>query len=400
LFIETKNSYFDPDRFRLHLNNCIQTLRTVTFILQKNKRHFTNFESWYGVKQEEMRADPKMKWLNEARTAIVKEGDLETLSLVRASIVESWLGAPILEMQIPPLTKTEEIADFLAKKVSNKEMLKVGLLRVERRWVDSKLPDYELLESLAYVFENLNKLLLDAHINLLSEEERSNCSWFTHIKGKPSPCMLAQDWDRTIWVNFHTGELCTSAEFVKTLSEDDRRKTIERYPTLPGFSKALKSARTLQDEAETVFEQAKNVLLTDGYHQSMVILGFPDGRKECKALMMRDRAEKHLIFHKIAADVEKKGITSLILINEVWMAPREGWPTKYLHAEDAPNRKEALQVMAADTTCKVASYLILFEKDKDGNVHLGKEGKVTEEAANILAPILKVWRKQNANRKP
>ena len=57
LFIETKNNYFDPEVFRLKLNNCIQTLRTVTFILQKNRSVFSEFDSWYKQWQDKMRND-------------------------------------------------------------------------------------------------------------------------------------------------------------------------------------------------------------------------------------------------------------------------------------------------------------------------------------------------------
>jgi hypothetical protein len=152
LFMKTKSSYFDPDAFRLNLNNCIQTLRTVTFVLQKQKSISTKFDSWYEQWQNRMRGDPILKWLLKARNTIVKEGDLSTLSFARASIVESWFGAPILEMEVPPSTKTEDMAQLLAHQAS-KGIFVVGLLRLERRWVDSELPAHEILESIAHSFQ-------------------------------------------------------------------------------------------------------------------------------------------------------------------------------------------------------------------------------------------------------
>lgn len=48
LWHQADRDYFDPDGFRLAAQNTIQTLRTVTFILQKNKRVVPEFEGWYG----------------------------------------------------------------------------------------------------------------------------------------------------------------------------------------------------------------------------------------------------------------------------------------------------------------------------------------------------------------
>jgi hypothetical protein len=41
---QAETAYFDPDGFRLAAQSAIQTLRSVTFILQKNKRAIAGFE--------------------------------------------------------------------------------------------------------------------------------------------------------------------------------------------------------------------------------------------------------------------------------------------------------------------------------------------------------------------
>ena len=160
LIIETKNNYFDPNAFRLRLNSCIQTLRTVTFILQKNKGLLSNFDEWYVQWQNKMREDSILKWLIGARNSIVKQGDLVTHSMAHVSIVESWYGNPIFKMEVPPLTETKNLAKLLAQSAPNKEDHIVGLLRLERRWIDSKLPDQELLDSLSYSYQILIKYYL------------------------------------------------------------------------------------------------------------------------------------------------------------------------------------------------------------------------------------------------
>ena len=46
LWHQAEQSYFDPEEFRLAAQNTIQTLRTVTFILQSNKRMVPDFDAW------------------------------------------------------------------------------------------------------------------------------------------------------------------------------------------------------------------------------------------------------------------------------------------------------------------------------------------------------------------
>jgi hypothetical protein len=121
-----------PDQFRLDLNNTIQALRNVTFLLQKIKPHFPIFEEWYSTWQNIMRADHLMRWLVEARNVIVKEGDLETYSIARVSVVDSWFEPPKFEMLVPPFTKTEDFALILQKTAPQGILWDVGLLRVER----------------------------------------------------------------------------------------------------------------------------------------------------------------------------------------------------------------------------------------------------------------------------
>ena len=48
LWHQALDSYFDPDAFRVALQSCIQALRTVTFLLQYQKRRIPDFDAWYG----------------------------------------------------------------------------------------------------------------------------------------------------------------------------------------------------------------------------------------------------------------------------------------------------------------------------------------------------------------
>jgi len=97
LWHQAEESYFDPDGFRIAAQNTVQTLRTVTFILQKHKRLVPDFDMWYGVKeqpgywQKRLAADPLMCWMKDARNRIEKQRDLEANSFVRAEVLASYL---------------------------------------------------------------------------------------------------------------------------------------------------------------------------------------------------------------------------------------------------------------------------------------------------------------------
>ena len=91
LWHQAEDAYFDPGAFRVAIQSAIQTMRSVTFILQKNKAIIPDFDRWYGEWQKTLGADPLMVWMRDARNTIEKAGDLDAHSFVRAEIVASYL---------------------------------------------------------------------------------------------------------------------------------------------------------------------------------------------------------------------------------------------------------------------------------------------------------------------
>ncbi len=99
LWHEAERNYFDPEGFRLAAQNAIQTLRTVTFILQKHKHDIPDFDAWYEGWRSRLGADDLMRWMVQARNKIEKQGDLEANSFVRAEIIASYLEeGPVFEV--------------------------------------------------------------------------------------------------------------------------------------------------------------------------------------------------------------------------------------------------------------------------------------------------------------
>jgi hypothetical protein len=388
LLVETKMKYFAPDSFRLSLNNTVQTLRNVTFVLQKVKFTLPGFDEWYTGWQKTMRADRLLRWLVEARNIIVKQGDLETNSVARISIVDSWFDPPKCEIVVPPFTLTEEFAHHLSTCVPAGIPWDMGLLRVERRWVHDQMPQEEILDSLVHSFDVLSKLLFDAHNVLFDQSSREACPWYAISKdaeGRLPPCMVAQDWDRTVWVDLHDGALMRPVSIPMDQSEDDLGRVAERYPGAKDLKGKLSPASSLQEEAAVWFEQAKNILRTDGYHLPTALIGYRDGKKTISQLHMEDRTAKHLMLRKLAAEIEKTGATSVILINEAWLS-RGHKPPPSGHAVDDPNREEALQLIATDASGGTFVHTAVFVRDAQGSIQFTQESTSTTDIINLLQP--------------
>ena len=399
LCLETKDNYFSPNSFRLSLNNCIQTMRNVTWVLQKAKSRLSNFDSWYAEWQEKMQKDNVMMWLVKARNVIVKEGDLATSSKLHIAVVETWFASPYLELDISPFIHTEDFLRILAKNKPDNLDLKVGLLRAERRWIDEQLKECELLEALSHVYVTLSELLLDAHKKLSYQGSLLKCSWYIEqnpTKGQQPDCMKAQDWDRTVWLDLNTGQTLQPVALPAERIDDEEIK--RHYPDLlqDVNLKKYKTANLsgLEEEAKFLFEAAKNILKTDGFHLPTAILGYPDGHRDIHGLQMLDRVEKHLVIRSLAADIERTGAVSVILIDEVWVSNTEYYRLTPTGIE-SPTRREALQLVAANAEGKTYTKRIFFTRDDEGKINMGAESSTSHNIVNILAPIKEVWNRRH-----
>ena len=84
-FLVSMGEYYHfPCVFRYNLNAFIQSLRSVTFLIQANKAKIPDFEKWYKIKQDEMKNNNLLSKISSARTFVVHKGMLKTKS--KASI--------------------------------------------------------------------------------------------------------------------------------------------------------------------------------------------------------------------------------------------------------------------------------------------------------------------------
>lgn len=159
LLTNCHSTYFDPDLFRMNTNQFLQTARTVTFIIQKNKEEIPNYQSWYSAAVvAPWGSDEVMKWAKDARNTIEKEGDLELNSSLKATLIFSYLEEQDLSLdcgRAELLTAGVKKLMRLAQKKLPTGVSDAAAVKIERRWVTASLPTWELLHALSYVYARM-----------------------------------------------------------------------------------------------------------------------------------------------------------------------------------------------------------------------------------------------------
>lgn len=392
-WIECHRNYSNPDSFRKNLNACIQTLRNVTWALQKRKDAIPNFDDWYAKQQDRMRAKPSLKWLHDSRNYIVKEGDLATLSIAKVKISVEWGTECITQTEINPLLSNEEIAEEIRKRfVLPDEIIEKAVLSIERRWTVKELKGKEILETLAECYGFLFLLLKDAHkqigITGLCNYQRTKGyidvekERLEHLQGR-TPCMMSTSESRTSWVKMKTGEMLHFVQATVPMRPDITEEVKRRYNLDElKMAEGLKTG-TLKDSAQYWFEVAKRMVAKDGHHINVAILLGPN--PDMVIFGMEEPTGKFAMWDRLASNVESSGAKSIIVIGEV-----------FLEAKGRGPKRDALQVVAASQEGEV--YLFREEfKHKNGVVQFVGE-KIEGELippGGFLTPIFNVWGKKN-----
>lgn len=389
LWEDAAASYFDPDRFQLALQNCITVSRTVTFILQANKREVEGFDEWYAQHQESWRADPTMTWAKEARNAIEKKGDLETHSQVRAMIVADYLDGPETEWAPQALFESpHQIYLSVPKRFLIPHVLENGTLVIERRWVDRELPSMEVLEALAYVYGRLADMVV---------------SFLNHAKVPVPPevtetrpdAMGALAMDRAMYLSMKDGSLRGFRYLSKPLEKPDAKnksRLVARYGKIAKW-KHLKEAKTFRVVAEAYFKSARNMMLRDGFHHSFTF--FLKGLVVISIIPTdhADRASRYVLMRDLARLARIEGADGVFMIGEAWTAQREDIP-KSGFAVDAKKRGEALLMNAANSRGESFVLEAMIERKRNNPKKVKRIGKtlVIEGGFQfIFYPFMREW---------
>lgn len=399
LWHEAQSSYFSPPRFRVHLNALIQNLRTITWLLQNNKASIPDFDSWYSEWQDRMRSDQVMRWLVKARNKVEKQGDLEKNSVLRISIVVAYTGQIYYDFVEKPSLKTIDLLRKIDLSRIPEDLLKDGLLKMERRWITRGLPGREILDALAYAYGFLADIVDDAHAQvglpiptLVSPAPDGSYSPFRgstiYFQGR-LPCMVSSDGYGEHWIELNSGALykLRSTPKILKLSKRKARRLQLRYGT--SVLESDGDLDTLEKWAQYFWRIACHMFERDGGHIHIAFLFHDVKLLQMRQMKSPTRGALFQIYGDLANEVARAGASEVIVINEVWTAPFDP-AHPFRRAELSPERGEGLALFAVAADGSNMHFFAPITRTK-GKAKLGP----TERQKGLhpsLAPVVAAWR--------
>ena len=365
----------EPESFRLALNSLIQALRNVTWLLQKRKALLPDFPAWYGEWQDSARQDSIMAWIVRSRNRIVKEADLELHSRVGVFISLDWVNEMHMTWSLPPRYTTRQI---LIRLLSTQDIPPVGVLTVERKWVDRFLPEHELLDACAHAYRLTARIISIAHARMgiagCNLPSRKIPCVTSELVGR-LPCMLKIDETRKLHINLETR--AEIAEYVRTLP-GTTQEAVQRYGenNLTGDAIAM---------VPQVLEINKKMLSMDGRLMTVAILMRGDKMIDTCSLEFYDQGSKRIAFHKVADWVRRYGADGVVLTSESWVAVlKEGenlLDPNTVPARDRPDKQKRYR-LELGAIARAAEAICIFTRDANGQVVFGDTALTDDESAH------------------
>lgn len=390
---EAENSYFYPDLFRVKSQIVIQTLRTVTFLLQNHKRLFLDFDLWYGPWQEQLRNSELMRWMVDARNKIEKQGDLEHYSYIRAELLASHLDeSPRIDIPANLFTGSKDLIESIPRVGVGEHIRKQGILRIQRRWVENSLPAYELLDAIARAYGTISLVIRDAHIALglsvppMIESDDGEMFDVVAMEGR-MPCMIGHTDERCLDIWLATGEPITYTSERRIISRERAALDSERYQISANEVKI--AAKNVEEVARHIFSMARRMFEIDKEHITIAFLLRGVEIVQMIQFTPEEHGEKYVLFRRLAHDVLRRGADGVILVGEIWMAPPNP-NNPYMRAAESPVKTEALAASIATKIGEPFQLLAIIKRVED-DVRLGRTETLKGGAHFQFAPIYQAW---------
>jgi hypothetical protein len=407
LWHQAEGTYFDPDAFRLAVQNGIQTLRSVTFLLQNYKKAIPNWDQWYGDYvdekhgkrgkwQERLHADPLMRWVVEARNKIEKRSDLEIHSFIRAEVLASYLDdGPHIELPADLFQSVGDLLRSIPTDLVGEHIRRHGVLRVQRRWVENSLPAYELLDAIAIAYGKIAELIHDAHRQVGHDppdtiHDDDGGSYNLAAMGWRLPCMIGHEHAQVRAVSFSLAggeqlEFKTEQVDIKAAQE----AAVDCYGTELFKRFKTREYNTLEDLAIGYFELARAMFLRDGYHGVFLFLVRYLDPVKMFQLKVETKQERYLLNRHLSAEITKSGADAAFVISEFWTAAAASLKP-YESPADSTSRKEGLSLTLVRQTGEPFSLSAMILRDVTG-VSLGKTEIDDQVVPFQFASFYRAW---------
>lgn len=337
-------TYFAPDRFRQNTNQFLQTARTVTFIIQKNKANIPDFDHWYkGSVLGPWSTDPVMSWAKDARNVIEKEGDLDMQSTLRASVLFSYVSAEdmVVETTRKELLKAD-IDKLFRFAIANLPpgIADAAILKIERRWIANSLPNRELVYALTYAYARLHEVCDSLAMHLGARLEPT----------LPHPTALdpiANDAARARFIKF--GKSGVGRNRSVRIAADPDYQPPAALVNLKAELDAIPKPTCL---ADIVARHARLAKITFEHHGNHVpMLAFYDknwNQIDFMSTAFSDQSEKYLFWRNVADRATYLRAFAVVWTSESWLRDMEGHRDQPIR--ELPIVGEQLHVVGADAT--------------------------------------------------
>ena len=368
----------------------------MSFILQSNKHVIPDFDNWYAKWQAEFKADPLMRWMVDARNKIEKQGDLEAHSFIRAEIVASHLNeGPVIEVPAKLFDAPLKLVKSIPDSPLGRHVKKDGTLRVQRRWKENTLPDYELLDAVALAYGNLSRLLDDAHRQLglpipESRDVKTGELYDSEAMGGRMPCMIGHGDLRSIDLWLADGKPVEFDRIERTVTREDAEGMKDRYDFK--LEDMYGKGDTPESTLHALFVSAQVMLKKDGYHST--IMFFFKGKQllQLTELRLEEHGQKYIMMRNLAHELVRKGADVVILIGEIWRATFDQ-AAPFRRVADAPDRQEMLVATLVRKTGEPIQLSALMTRDGD-KISLGPTEEIVGGAHFLFAPFYEAWRRE------
>lgn len=306
----------EPELFRLNVNNFLQTARTVTFLVQKEKSSIPDFDRWHLENIAKPWSDDEvMRWAKDSRNKIEKEGDLELNSLAQATLILGHLPETDQVIEFPGqsllFSGTEALVKS-AKQILPSDVADSSLIRIERRWIAETLPNHELLYALTIVYSRL-------HAACLSLTKHVGEMWPDSIAPPSKLIDLAPTTSQTYWIKLENGKHFTMRRSATDRTPAHDVLTPERKLAIAALSEKL-AEKSLESLHEWHEQMAELAFRNDGFHLSMLFLY----RKDLSMIRMigtehADRAEKYMFWREAPSMLAAEGAAAFVYVGELWL---------------------------------------------------------------------------------
>ena len=283
--------------------------------------------------------------IRDARNTVEKQGDLEAHSFVRAEIVASYLdNGPRVQVPAKLWDGPLQLVKSIPAGAVGDHIRKDGIVRIQRRWIESTLPDYELVEAVAVAYGRLSTLVDDAHHQLglqasaaAPREPGNDCP--NDERDGRLPCMNGHADARTLDVLLAPDALLEFEVVKPKIDLRDGSELITRYAVRP--TEIFGESDVAEDRLRSLFATARKMFEKDGHHITVAFL-LRDGKPvEIRELRPAQHGHKYLMMRELAHEVVRLGADAVMLLGDDVVARAD--PSKpMMRAVELPDRVELL----------------------------------------------------------